>query len=154
MTNRFIIQTRNLRRLRKLINHPTFCTGNFGEFRSMSELREYGKLGESIEKALESVVVQKLQERTEPAAVLVQFGNVDNLTIDEMSVVLRGATKEKIQDACNRGELPHIRFGRDYLFPKKLVSDFLLGIWKPEEKAKAQPNTSKSYKERVNNFVN
>jgi excisionase family DNA binding protein len=105
-----------------------------GMNRNNSLSESYGELGKAIETHVETVITQKLSERVEPTGVLAEFTGMEVLDINDMSRVLRGATKEKIQDACNRGEIPHIRFGREYLFPKKLVADLLLGAWKPTVK--------------------
>lgn len=102
-------------------------------------LDKLGDLGEAIIEHIDRMVEARVAEMIEPVLVLREFKDVYVLILDEVVEILR-SSKDKIRDACLRGELPHVRLGRDVLFPKKLMAEYLMGIWKPD-KAK-----TKSYK--------
>ncbi len=102
-------------------------------------------IDEIISSQIEQKISIKVTEVLEPLQILKGFEGVEVLTLEEMSTILR-KDKEIIRAACHRGEIPHQPIGRDLIFPKRLVIDFLMGVWQKNVKPTIQASTDKRNK--------
>ena len=97
-------------------------------------------IDEYIEERLEKLVEAKISKTLEPLVMLKEFDNVEQLTIDEVCKIFRrdadDKSKQWIREACKRGEIPCVKVGDSYLFPKRQMVMLLLGEWKPEKENK------------------
>lgn len=95
---------------------------------------------EIFETKIRDAVKEEVGKVLEPLSILADFSHVDQLTIDEVCKVFRReateASKNWIRDGCKRGEIPHVKIGDSYLFPKRQIVLLLCGEWKPERKEK------------------
>lgn len=96
-------------------------------------------IDEYIKQIIEKEVEKKLTEKLAPLRQLPEkFASKITLSIEDMCEILSvensKSGRESIRNACKRGELPFRSFGRDVIFPRPMVEDYLLGIWQPGEK--------------------
>lgn len=99
-------------------------------------LKDYGILGKDIEDYINEVK-REIGEILKPVRVLppeLESKTVFNL--DDLCLILgyESKDKQKIREACQRGDIPYQTIGRDYIFPRPMIVDFLLGNWKKKEK--------------------
>lgn len=97
-------------------------------------------LDEFVKENIKLAVKDELANIFEPLKMLKNFENVEQLTLDEVCALFRREpnehSKQWIRGACKRGEIPHVKIGDSYLFPKRQMVLLLLGEWKPAEKEK------------------
>jgi hypothetical protein len=94
----------------------------------------------SIDQIIEMQIDEKVKERVaetlEPMTMLRGFEDVDVLTFDETARLLRLAPDE-LENAIKTDSVPCIKPGKlrsTWRFPKRLLVEYLLCIWKPKEK--------------------
>lgn len=109
----------------------------------MSEIN-LGIIGEIISSRVDESVERRIARLASPLAVLRDFEGAEVLTLDEVCRIFRCDDKngkERVRDACRRGELPFMMLGRDYFFPKRQIAEVLMGVWKrAEQSAQAAAN--------------
>ena len=112
-------------------------------------------IDEYIEATLEKLVKQEVSRTLEPLVMLKEFDNIEQLTIEEVCKLFRREPDEKskqwIREGCKRGEIPCVKVGDSYLFPKRQMVMFLLGEWKPEKEKK--PKKYSNLREVAREFV-
>jgi hypothetical protein len=95
-------------------------------------------IDEQIKRIVKSEVKKEISEVIAPLEILTEFADVDQLTIEEVCKVFRRdateAAKNWIRECCKRGEIPHVKLGDSYLFPKRQIILLLCGEWQPEKK--------------------
>lgn len=117
-------------------------------------IEEYGPLGIALKNEIELAVEKRVSDAIEPIRVLKDFESVEVLTLDEVCKVLRFDSKEKIRDACKRGELPHVVVGRDIIFPKRLLVEYLMGTWRARtEEKERRPVRLSNVSSKISDFV-
>jgi excisionase family DNA binding protein len=122
----------------------------------MSDIKnKYGEFGCDLLEALKAEARQIVAEMVEPVHVLKDFETVEVLTLDEACRVLR-CDRQKLRDACRRGEVPFERLGRDLIFPKRTLVTYLCGEWRPPAKGEKENSISKSNDSsgKIRDFVN
>jgi excisionase family DNA binding protein len=88
---------------------------------------------EIISNKISEIVETHLSERLSPIEVLRDFEGVEVLTLDEAAKVLR-QDKEVVRAAAHRREIPHRTIGRSMIFPKRLLVEYLTGVWESAER--------------------
>lgn len=123
-------------------------------------LDKYGELGTQLKRQIDESAREIIGEIIEPVRVLPQHLEEKTVfSLDDLCSILGYALKDKqkIREACQRGEIPFQQIGRDYIFPKPMIVAFLLGDWKKgETKKQAKPpsETPKSKRDRkILNFA-
>jgi excisionase family DNA binding protein len=102
-------------------------------------------IDEILKEQVRREVRQCVTETLEPVAVLKDFAGVDQLTIEEVCRVFRRepteASKNWIRERCKNGEIPFVKLGESYLFPKNLLAKMLCGEWSAEKREKKRKNS-------------
>ncbi|HEY0770489.1 MAG TPA: helix-turn-helix domain-containing protein [Sphingobacteriaceae bacterium] len=94
-------------------------------------------IDEILDEIIDNKVKEKITEMFEPLVMLKKYEYVDQLTIEEVCEVFRRepteASKNWVREGCKRGEIPHIKVGDSYFFPKYQLAEMMSGLWKPEK---------------------
>lgn len=111
-------------------------------------LERYGDLGNDIISHIDESSRKIIGEIIEPVRVLPPHLEEKTVfTLDELCSILGYESKDRqrIREACQRGEIPFQQIGRDYIFPKPMIVAFLLGDWKKSETKKPEKSPSENH---------
>lgn len=112
---------------------------------------------EVFESKIRDAVKEEVTKILEPLTVLSGFENVNQLTLDEVCQLFRrepnDINKQWIRNACKRGEIPHVKIGESYFFPKSQLILLLLGEWKLDKVEKNEKVSRLSLRDLAREFV-
>lgn len=96
-----------------------------------------------INEQIEQKVRREVSEQLAPIRSLPEkFSQKLTLTVEDMCEILGivpdKSGKSRLRNACENGEIPFRRFGRDVIFPRPMVEAWLFGEWKEKEIVKTK----------------